>query len=356
MEQSYHQPQAALAGFLDSMQQDSGLSEHSLFGPSQYSESVAFWHDPSAAPAMPVPAPSFPSKEPTLLQPTPNQKKHKRTRSGCYTCRARRIKCDEARPICERCRKGSRACVYPSPTAPSSKPTARATAQSRSARPPSQESDSPGKVQTEDVSPLEPIIDEEEPEGAGPGSRSSGAGTSWPDLHRTQSGQSLQKRNTKPVSESGSFAPEQSSSPSTEGSRFESTDGSRFESTSVRSVSLSHSPSDLLSTTRLPDDVRFYLNFHQEFISHEHFFLKQSSARFIRHSIIELAVQYEPLLYALVGFAAYHHTLQSPGGKLYTFLKYYNKALILLRKSLGCGEEHTEATLCTVLVLTTFEV
>jgi hypothetical protein len=67
-------------------------------------------------------------------------------------------------------------------------------------------------------------------------------------------------------------------------------------------------------------------------------------------------LHYEPLLYALVGFSAYHYSLHSPGGKLYTFLQYYNKALTLLRKSLGSGEEHSEATLCTVLVLTTFEV
>jgi len=28
--------------------------------------------------------------------------KHRRTRSGCYTCRTRRVKCDETRTICER--------------------------------------------------------------------------------------------------------------------------------------------------------------------------------------------------------------------------------------------------------------
>ncbi|KAF8247556.1 hypothetical protein K440DRAFT_301490 [Wilcoxina mikolae CBS 423.85] len=37
---------------------------------------------------------------------------HRRTRTGCVTCRKRRIKCDEARPICERCRKGDRECSY----------------------------------------------------------------------------------------------------------------------------------------------------------------------------------------------------------------------------------------------------
>lgn len=351
MAQSYHQPQAALAGFLNSMQaqQDTSMSAYSLFGPSQYPESVAFWHDPSAAPsAMGVPAPSYLSQQPTLLQPIPDQKKHKRTRSGCFTCRARRIKCDESRPICERCRKGSRECVYPSPTTPSPKAGARAAAKSRSARPQSRGSDSPGKVGSEDVSPLEPIIDEEESESVGTASRPSpagGANSSQPDLHKAQNGQSLRKRGLKQASESGL---DQSSSPSTE--------GSRFESMSVRSASVGHTISDLVNSTRLPDDIRFYLNFYQEFISHEHFFLRQSSSRFIHHSIIELALGYEPLLYALVGFSAYHHTLHTPGGKLYTFLKYYNKALVLLRKSLGSGEEHTEATLCTVLMLTTFEV
>ncbi|KAJ5176032.1 uncharacterized protein N7482_001909 [Penicillium canariense] len=350
MEQSYHQSQAALAGFLDSMQQDTSMSAYSLFGPSQYPESVAFWHDPSAAPAMAISASSYLPKQPTLLQPIPDQKKHKRTRSGCFTCRSRRIKCDEGRPVCERCRKGSRDCVYPSPAAPSAKGS-RTSAKARSARPQSQCSDSSGKVEAEDAGPLEPIIDEEEPDEAGvssglsPTSRG-GAGQSHSDLHRTQSGQSLRKRSINPSPETGSFHLEPSSSPSTE--------SSRFESISVRSASVGQSTLDLLNNSRLPEDLRFYLDFHQQYISHEHFFLRQGSARFIHHSIIELALGYDPLLYALVGFAAYHHTLQS-GGKLYAFLKYYNKALVLLRKSLGSATEHSEATLCTVLVLTTFE-
>ncbi|KAL4953596.1 hypothetical protein BDW69DRAFT_184315 [Aspergillus filifer] len=29
---------------------------------------------------------------------------------GCYTCRARKVKCDEARPVCKRCIKGNRIC------------------------------------------------------------------------------------------------------------------------------------------------------------------------------------------------------------------------------------------------------
>lgn len=33
--------------------------------------------------------------------PGPDHIKHRRTRSGCFTCRGRRVKCDEGRPICE---------------------------------------------------------------------------------------------------------------------------------------------------------------------------------------------------------------------------------------------------------------
>ncbi|KAM3444232.1 hypothetical protein MY4824_000121, partial [Beauveria thailandica] len=33
-----------------------------------------------------------------------------RVRTGCWTCRSRHVKCDEARPFCIRCRKGNRTC------------------------------------------------------------------------------------------------------------------------------------------------------------------------------------------------------------------------------------------------------
>lgn len=352
MTHSHQSPQTAMSGFLDSMKQDSSSSSYSLFGPTQYPESVAFWNDPSAAQTIIVPPSYTTSQKQALFQPLSDQKKHKRTRSGCFTCRSRRIKCDENRPLCERCRKGSRECVYPSPTASSSsKASSRTTAKSRAGRPQSRGSDSSTKVESETLSPLQPIIDEEEPDSAVSESRPSPASattTSQPDLRKSQSAQSLGKHRARPTSDASSYTKEQSSSPSTE--------SPRFESMSVRSGSLGHSITELLNNARLPDDLRFYLNFHQDFLTPPHFFLRQPSSHFVHHSLIELALQYEPLLYALVAFSAYHHSLHTPGGKLYTFLKYYNKALVLLRKSLGSGEEHTEATLCTVLVLTTFEV
>ncbi|KIV79512.1 hypothetical protein PV11_07069 [Exophiala sideris] len=35
-----------------------------------------------------------------------------RVRTGCVTCRARKVKCDEQRPSCQRCAKSKRTCVY----------------------------------------------------------------------------------------------------------------------------------------------------------------------------------------------------------------------------------------------------
>lgn len=77
---------------------------------------------------------------------------------------------------------------------------------------------------------------------------------------------------------------------------------------------------------------------------------------FFRGTLFDLALDYKPLLYALVGFAAYHYSLEKPDGKMYEFLKYYDRSLQLLRKSLASGEKHTEAMLATVLQLSTFEV
>ncbi|KAH7245514.1 hypothetical protein BKA59DRAFT_475895 [Fusarium tricinctum] len=46
---------------------------------------------------------------------SPNGKKDRqlpRRSKGCLTCRRRKVKCDEKRPICERCRKGFHPCEY----------------------------------------------------------------------------------------------------------------------------------------------------------------------------------------------------------------------------------------------------
>ena len=40
------------------------------------------------------------------------KKKHKKTRTGCVTCKSRRVKCDEKKPICNRCAALGKRCFY----------------------------------------------------------------------------------------------------------------------------------------------------------------------------------------------------------------------------------------------------
>ncbi|KAL4917300.1 hypothetical protein BDW62DRAFT_184158 [Aspergillus aurantiobrunneus] len=371
MAHSFHPSQASMTGYV---QEPPPLSAYSILGQNQYPESVALWHNPSAQqqhqpqPQSQIPAVPFTlatPKTPSLLQPLPDQKKHKRTRSGCFTCRSRRIKCDESRPVCERCRKGNRECIYPSSTTgPASKPAPRSVTKAKASRPQSRGSDSSGPVEVDENRPLEPIVDEHEEVEGSPGSSShqsptttgpTGQTGSKPTLPRNKSAQSLRRRKVKQqVATTTDPVPsrkENSSSPSTETS-------SRFESLSARSDSVGIHTLEAVgdpSVAHLPEDLRFYISYHRESINYRHYFLQPRSASFVRQTLIEYALQYEPLLYAIIGFSAYHHCVQTGDGKLYTFLKYYNKALSLLRKSLGSGEPYSEATLATVLVLTTFE-
>jgi hypothetical protein len=97
------------------------------------------------------------------------------------------------------------------------------------------------------------------------------------------------------------------------------------------------------------------LLYHDAHITFYHYFLKFDMEDFIHTELIDLALTYEPLLYAVVAFSAYHHTLKQPDGQIATFLTYYSKSLTLLMKAIARGEKPTEATLLTVLQLTTFE-
>ncbi|RAL11592.1 Zn(II)2Cys6 transcription factor [Aspergillus homomorphus CBS 101889] len=379
MASSYPPSQTTMTGYVpgpvsfaeaQSQHQHNSLTAYSILGTNHYPDSVAYWHNPSAQPQPALPAVSYPPVPPkphSLQQPTPDLKKHKRTRSGCFTCRSRRIKCDETRPICDRCRKGNRDCVYPSPNTPgaSKSASARGTSKARG----SQARAADGSISpegSEDVHVLETIADEEEEDGDSVGSsahlsptisqRQSAAARPKTTLPRKQSTQSSRRRKRNPSVALDAIPSRTetstSPSPSTETS-------SHFESVSARSASLGANPLDPVAGTmtinQLSNDLRFYLRYHCDFITYRHYFLRPSNDRFVRHTILDLALQYEPLLYAVVGFSAYHHCVQTGNGRLYSFLKYYNNALKLLRKSLGSGEPHNEATLATVLVLTTFE-
>ncbi|EPE04963.1 c6 zinc finger domain-containing protein [Ophiostoma piceae UAMH 11346] len=50
------------------------------------------------------------TSSPSLLQPPSGRKGSKKVRSGCITCKIRKVKCDEAKPYCTRCTRTGRKC------------------------------------------------------------------------------------------------------------------------------------------------------------------------------------------------------------------------------------------------------
>ncbi|VDB96494.1 unnamed protein product [Peniophora sp. CBMAI 1063] len=44
--------------------------------------------------------------------------KYTRSKTGCLTCRKKKVKCDEAKPDCERCASSGRTCTWPEPAVP----------------------------------------------------------------------------------------------------------------------------------------------------------------------------------------------------------------------------------------------
>lgn len=126
MEHSYLPPGASLPGYsaeasLAQLNDSSQIPFYAIFAPATYPESVAFWHDPPVQQHGMSAFGGLPMSTPQPAQSAVDQKKHKRTRSGCFTCRSRRVKvslfslygpielsnrewpiqCDETRPICE---------------------------------------------------------------------------------------------------------------------------------------------------------------------------------------------------------------------------------------------------------------
>lgn len=113
---------------------------------------------------------------------------------------------------------------------------------------------------------------------------------------------------------------------------------------------------ELKSWAHLPPDLQLYLEYHQRNLNYHHYFFKHDANHFLHISLIEHALLYEPLLYAVVGFAAFHMTVKRANSRIESFLGLYNKSVSLLRRSLAQGQKHTDATVLTILQLAAFEV
>ncbi|KAK7710121.1 hypothetical protein SLS57_008459 [Botryosphaeria dothidea] len=318
MENSYPPP-----GFAHGLQPFQTLSSENL------RQNYADLDDPSRT-MLPAQSSSRARRRPA---PGAEHVKHRRTRSGCYTCRNRRVKCDETHPICERCRKGNRECVYPEPAATNKSSRSKTKGSSPQSNSSADDDDTEGKL------PLPAIPDEDEP-----GDASS---------HRASV--SNASRRSREPSNTPSLTHGKSPSPSTEGSTTIPHAQPRPvpSRTSSRS-NLRKSPMER-TWAELPSDVRYYLDWFRNNITCHHYCLKYDGADFMRTTLLEIAVHNDHLLYAVVGFAAYHHTLARPNGKISDFLTYYNRSVQLLRLSLQRSQRRTPATLLTILQLATIE-
>ncbi|KAJ3497561.1 hypothetical protein NLG97_g1803 [Lecanicillium saksenae] len=259
------------------------------------------------------------------------QVKHRRTRSGCFTCRSRRVKCDEARPICERCRKGGRDCVYPDPSSKgNSRQKEAASASIPNQSPTSSNSE---EAELEDAKPsikLDTIPDEDEDD------------TSPKRPPKNKLVIQISDNNSY---ESNSLSP----SPST------ATMGERlfpgFQQPDFRTVLMGDQ-----NLASLPSDYQMHLQYLYENVTCHHYCLANDTDNFFVRGMIIEASRNKLLLNAVVAFAAYLRSTEQPDGKLRDFLLYYNRSITLLLECLKHEQTHNLPTLLSILQLATIEV
>ncbi|UKZ73957.1 hypothetical protein TrVFT333_001611 [Trichoderma virens FT-333] len=243
-----------------------------------------------------------------------DQVKHRRTRSGCYTCRSRRVKCDETRPICDR--KGVETVFTLNRQDP--KETRLGT-----------------------------IPDDDEPDGLP--RRESISAFSQP-RRASAASPNMALTSARQTSETPSQDGNKSVSPSTSNV----TTGS-WTPAGYQGVEAILPASGGLDRLHLPQDFRSYLRYFKENMTNYHYGLAVDEDDFFNSELPSVAIQCEPLLNALVGFAAYHVTLQNPHGQLQDFLQYYNKSVTQLLSLLKRKETHSVHVLLTILQLATIE-
>lgn len=232
---------------------------------------------------------------------------------------------------CLGCRKGKRECTYPGDTEPA---VTKSKSSRRKASSPTGSSPSGSDPDAEhhDDLPAIPDMAEDEFDDEDPVSAAT----------------------DRKLSDSSSSKPHQSTSPSTESSI------SNTRLRPVRTTSRQSTPPVISRNPRwsaLPKDVRYYLKFHQQHMSHHHYAFKYDGGDFLKTTFLEIAINdgSAALLYAILAFAAYHHDVAHNKSDISGFLSYYNRSIAFLQQSLK-KQRHNVATLLTILQLATIEV
>jgi hypothetical protein len=103
-------------------------------------------------------------------------------------------------------------------------------------------------------------------------------------------------------------------------------------------------------------DVQFYLDYFRKHITIHHYSLKRDTQNFLKGDFLAQAMKFEPLKYAVAGYAAYFHTLSQPDGRMSTFLHFYNESVSRLRATITKNKKQGLATFLTILQLASIEV
>lgn len=249
------------------------------------------------------------------------------------------------------CRKGNRDCEFP-PITSSAKRTK--TSEPKSATSETRPDDADLRLDTikDESGEDEEDYEEEEDEPTSAVSkghtRKSGltrvrtqsiTGSSRPQRSRQQSNTSI-RREDHPTT------------PSTENSGLETP-----VSPTARRPSLSPSRKWKQLKPDLKPEMEMYLQYQREHMTNCHYMFKVDPEDFVHNELIDLALRFEPLLYAVVAFAAYHYTVRLPESQadFNSFWKYYCKSIVKLRRFLESTDERNDLVLLTVLQLATFE-
>ena len=110
----------------------------------------------------------------------------------------------------------------------------------------------------------------------------------------------------------------------------------------------------ILPGQKISTDIDFFINYHIANITHHHYLLKTDFGNFIKTKFIEYTYQSDALSHAVAAFSAFHYSITNKTWEFHTFLRFYMKAVGLLRVSLN--KPHTIHTLLTILQLASFEV
>jgi len=271
-------------------------------------------------------------------RPAPGEQvKHRRTRSGCFTCRQRRVKCDENHPVCERCRKGSRECIYPDSQS-SQKATRNGSKSGKSAF--ADDHSSPETHDGENKERLPAIMDEDEDDDY----------IEYDDDDDDMS----KSQDARDSSHTPGSLLDQSTSPSTEASS--TAPPTIRPSLSRKGSAQTTKPGPVTKgTSAMARDLQFYLNYFRDHMSVHHYSLKRDTHGFLKGDFLSWAMKFEPLKYAVAGYAAYFHTLEQPDGRMNSFLQFYNESVSRLRIAITKNKKQGLATFLTILQLASIE-